>query len=152
MSLLDRIATKEKIIHVKYPDTDFEVQLAFVPKEQLQRIRNKALKTTWNAKDRTQEEEVDNDIFLREYSNAVIKGWTGLTIEVLSSIMAVDLTDTDLTEDSLIEYSAEEAEALMDKSNDFDGWITSVINDVNNFSTTEKEVKVKNSKSTSSTA
>jgi hypothetical protein len=150
MSLLNKIAQTEKTIEVTYPETDFKLNLAYVPKERLQKIRQKALKQVWNASTRVSEEEVDNDIFLQEYSSAVIKGWSGLTVEVLATLMAIDTTGTDLTPDSIVDYTAEDAQSIFENSSEFDGWITTVINDVERFSTVQNEKKVKNSNPTSS--
>lgn len=148
MSTISKLAAKEKVVEVQYPNTDFYITIAHIPREKLQAIRNRSLKRKWDATKREQVEEVDNDTFLEEYSKAVIRGWKGLTVGVLARICAID---TDKDEAEAIEYSEEEALDLMKYSTDFDQWITNIVSDVERFSTVKKQQQAKNLKSTSET-
>ena len=80
----------------------------------------------------TPEEEVDNDLFQKLYIQAVIKGWSGLKYSYLNRLLPVDLSEIDDVEEEL-EFTLENAEELMRNAPDFDGWISDLVGDLENF-------------------
>ncbi len=78
-------------------------------------------------------EEVDSDLFQQMYIAAILKGWTGLKYKYLRSMIPVDLSEVEDENDTL-EYSEVNAEQLMKNGVNFDDWVTSVLEDVENFS------------------
>lgn len=129
---LASLMTPSKTITMEYPGIeDFEVQITYLAREELLKVRNKCLKQKFNKKTRQFEDELDEDRFLTEYVKGVIKGWKGLTYGRLGELILVDVSAQN-PEDEL-KYSQENAEVLMKNSSDFDTWITEVTGDLENF-------------------
>tara|TARA_R100000027_G_scaffold15117_1_gene10856 strand:- start:83 stop:520 length:438 start_codon:yes stop_codon:yes gene_type:complete len=129
---LSSLLTPTKTVTVDYPEfEDFKVQLTYLAREELMKLRNRTLKQKFNKKTRAFEETMDEDLFLTEYVKAVIKGWSGLKYEYVSQLLLVDTSTVDL-QDELV-YTQENAEILMKNSSDFDTWVTEVVGDLENF-------------------
>jgi len=133
----------EKVSEVDFPDIDgFKVHVCYVGRDRLIKIRNSALVYKFNKRTRQREEEVDNDKFLEAYADAVIKGWSGLTVKGLGQLIPVDMTKMDAKQD--IPYTAEDALDLLKNSTIFDQFITDTLNDFDNFEQDRKEADAKN--------
>ena len=130
---LSKLIVPSKTVWEEYPGLGgFEVELAYLTRDELMKIRDKSTNTKISRRTRKPEDEVDNDLFQSLYFKAVIKNWRGLKYKYLAKLVPVDLSAvTDL--DDELEYSEENAEALMKNCSDFDGWISSVLDDVQNF-------------------
>jgi len=127
----------EKITEVDFPDIDgFKVQLCYVGRDRMMKIRNQALVYKFNKRTRQREEEVDNDKFLELYSEAVIKGWSGLNVRGLATLLPIDTSGSDAKED--VPYSPDDALLLLKNSTIFDQFVT---DSLNNFEVFEKEAK-----------
>lgn len=127
----------EKVTEVEFPDIDgFKVQLCYVGRDKMMKIRNQALVYKFNKRTRQREEEVDNDKFLEAYAEAVIKGWTGLTVKGLATLLPIDTAGANPKEE--VEYSADDALLLLKNSTIFDQFVT---DSLNNFEVFEKETK-----------
>lgn len=133
----------EKISTVEFPDIDgFTVDVCYIGRDRMMKIRNQALVYKFNKRTRQREEEVDNDKFLEAYAEAVIKGWSGLTVKKLGMLIPVDLSKMDASEP--VPYSADDALVLLKNSTLFDQFITDTLNDFENFERESKESAVKN--------
>ena len=87
---LKNILVPSKEVTVEYPGfPGFTVTVAFLSRETLQGIRKKATKTTF--KGRTQNEEVNDELFLELYIAASVKNWKGLKLSYLEQLAPVDL-------------------------------------------------------------
>lgn len=129
---LSSLLTPTKTVTVDYPEfEDFKVQLTYLAREELMKLRNRTLKQKFNKKTRAFEETMDEDLFLTEYVKAVIKGWSGLKYEYVSQLLLVDTSTVDLQDE--LAYTQENAEILMKNSSDFDTWVTEVVGDLENF-------------------
>jgi hypothetical protein len=106
------------------------------------KIRNGALVYKFNKRTRQREEEVDNDKFLEAYTEAVIKGWSGLTVRGLSHLLPVDVSKMDPKKE--IPYSAEDALDLIKNSTIFDQFISDTLNNFDTFENEAKDVTEKN--------
>ena len=143
MSLIKNLMVSEKISTVEFPDIDgFTVDVCYIGRDRMMKIRNQALVYKFNKRTRQREEEVDNDKFLEAYAEAVIKGWSGLTVKKLGTLIPVDLSKMDPKEE--VPYSAEDALVLLKNSTLFDQFITDTLNDFENFERESKESAVKN--------
>lgn len=121
-----------KTVWEEYPGMPgFEVQLAHLTRDELMKIRKKAVTMKPNRKTREMQEDLDSDLFQRLYIDAVIKDWKGLKLKYLPRFVPTDISGKD-PEDEL-EYSSDNAEALMTNASDFDSWVTTVLEDVENF-------------------
>ena len=85
---LASLLTPSKTVTIDYPDIDgFEVDLCYLAREELLKLRNKCLTQKFNKKTRAFEEQLDEDKFLTQYVQGVIKGWKGLTYEDLQELV-----------------------------------------------------------------
>ena len=129
---LATLLTPSKTVSVDYPEFEgFEVQLTYLAREELMKLRNRTLKQKFNKKTRAFEEQMDEDLFLTEYVKAVIKGWKGLKYEYVSQLLLIDTDSVNLQDE--LRFTLENAELLMKNSADFDTWVTEVVGDLENF-------------------
>ena len=108
----------------------------------MMKIRNQALVYKFNKRTRQREEEVDNDKFLEAYADAVIKGWSGLTVRGLATLLPIDTASADPKE--AVDYSADDALLLLKNSTIFDQFITDALNNFEVFERESKEQAEKN--------
>ena len=133
---LASLLTPSKTVTVDYPGTEgFTVDLCYLAREELLKLRNRCLSQKFNRKTRAFDETLDEDKFLVEYVKAVIKGWKGLKYSYLEELLLVDISNLD-PNDELV-YSQDNAETLMKNASDFDTWITEVTGDLENFTKTK---------------
>ena len=124
--------TPSKTVSIEFPGMEgFEVDLCYLAREELIKLRKRTITTKFNRRTHQPEEVLDEDKFLTEYTTAVIKGWKGLKISYLEELLLVDTEGLD--SDQELNYSAEEAEILMKNSNTFDTWVTEAVGDLENF-------------------
>ena len=143
MSKIKNMIAKETTTWVEFPDVDgFEVNLRFLTREELTKIRNASLTYKFNKRTRQREEEVDNDKFLEHYAEKAIAGWKGLKVKHLPVLLPVDISSMDANEN--IDYSEEEALELLRSSTVFDQFVTDAMNDFEQFSKQKAEENAKN--------
>ena len=129
---LASLLTPSKTVTIDYPGIDgFEVDLCYLAREELLKVRNKCLSQKFNKKTRSFEEQLDEDKFLTAYVKGVIKGWKGLKYSHLLELLLVDFGERD--PETELEFNNENAEVLMRNSNDFDSWVTETVGDLENF-------------------
>lgn len=133
----------EKITEVDFTDIDgFTVQLCYVGRDRMMKIRNQALVYKFNKRTRQREEEVDNDKFLEAYADAVIKGWKGLTVRGLATLLPIDTSAMDAKES--VPYTPDDALLLLKNSTIFDQFVTDSLNNFEGFERESKEAAEKN--------
>lgn len=133
---LASLLTPSKTVTIDYPGmVGFTVDLCYLAREELLKLRNRCLSQKFNRKTRAFDEQLDEDKFLVEYVKAVIKGWKGLKYSYLEELLLVDISA--LNPDDELEYSQENAETLMKNAADFDTWVTEVTGDLENFTKTK---------------
>ena len=129
---LKSLLTPSKTVGIDYPGYDgFTVELCYLGREELLKLRNKCLKQKFNKKTRAFEDSLDEELFVNQYSAAIIKGWTGLKYKYLEEFLLVDVSQLNLEDE--LEYAQDNAELLMKNSGDFDQWVTDTIGDLENF-------------------
>ena len=129
---LASLMTPSKTVAIDYPGyTGFSVDLCYLAREELIKLRKKCITNKWNKKTHQPEEELDDEKFVVEYTKAVIKGWKGLKYRYLEELLLVDISSLD-PEDELA-YTLENAELLMKNANNFDTWVTETLGDLENF-------------------
>ena len=109
----------------------FVVDLCYLAREELLKLRSKCLKQKFNKKTRAFEEQLDEDTFLVEYVSSVIKNWTGLKYDYLRQLILIETDNLNLEDE--LPFSKENAEILMKNSGDFDTWVTETVGDLENF-------------------
>ena len=84
---LKSLLTPSKTVGIDYPGYDgFTIELCYLGREELLKLRNKCLKQKFNKKTRAFEDSLDEELFVNQYSAAIIKGWTGLKYNRLESV------------------------------------------------------------------
>lgn len=129
---LASLMTPSKTVTIDFPGyTGFSVEVTYLAREELIKLRKKCLKTKWDKKTHQPLEELDDEKFLVEYTKAVLKGWTGLKYRYLEELLLVDVADFD--PDDELSYTKDNAELLMKNSATFDTWVTDTVGDLENF-------------------
>ena len=128
---LASLMTASKTVSVDFPGyTGFSVDLCYLAREELLKLRKKCVKTKWDKKTHQPIEELDEEKFLVEYTKGVIKGWTGLKYRYLEELLLVDIGDLD-PEDEL-PFTQENSELLMKNAASFDTWVTETSGELEN--------------------
>ena len=133
---LASLLTPSKTVSLDYPDLEgLIVELTYLAREELLKLRSRCVKQKFNKKTRAFEETLDEDTFLVEYVKAVIKGWTGFKFDYLRQLVLIDLKDLDMEDE--LPFTIENAEILMKNSPDFDTWVTEATGELENFTKTK---------------
>lgn len=128
---LKNMILPSKTAWFEYPGmSGFEVQLAHLTRDELMKLRKKATVLKPN-RQRSMEEEVDSDLFQSLYIKGIIKGWKGLKYKYLPKFVPTDISEVD--PEDVLPYTEEDAEILMKNSSNFDTWVGSMIEDIENF-------------------
>jgi len=129
---LASLMTPSKTVEIDFPGRDgFSVQLTYLAREELIKLRKRCLSTKFNRSTHQPEENLDEDRFLHEYTKVVIKGWKGLKYSYLEEFLLVDVSE--VKPDDTLPHTQENAELLMKNSNVFDTWVTDTIGELENF-------------------
>ena len=129
---LASLMTPSKTVSIDYAGySGFTVDLCYLGREELLKLRKKCVTTKFNKKTRQPEEILDEERFLTEYVTAVIKGWKGLKYRYLEELLLVDVDSLD-PDDELL-FTHDNAETLMKNSAEFDAWVTETVGDLENF-------------------
>ena len=129
---LASLMTPSKTVTIEFSGyTGMTVDLCYLAREELLKLRKKCVTTKLNKKTRQPEEILDEDRFLTEYVKSVVKGWSGLKYRYLEELLLVDVADLD--PESELSYTQDNAELLMKNSNEFDTWVTETVGDLENF-------------------
>ena len=143
MSKIKSLLVKETSAWVEYPEIEgFEVNLRFLTREDLLKIRNASLTLKFNKRTRQKEEEVDSAKFIENYAEKAIAGWSGLKIKHLPLLVPVDISGADGNAE--VEYTPEDAVEMLKNSPAFDQFVSDTLNDFEQFSRKKQEDNVKN--------
>jgi len=129
---LASLMTSSKTVSIDFPGyTGMSVDLCYLAREELIKLRKRCIKTKWDKKTHQPLEELDEDKFLVEYTKAVLKGWSGLKYRYLEELLLVDIGDLD--PDDELPFTQENGELLMKNANSFDTWVTETVGELENF-------------------
>ena len=129
---LSSLLTPSKTVSVDFPGySGMSVELCYLGREELLKLRKRCVSTKFNRKTRQPEEDLDEDKFIVEYCKAVVKGWSGIKFRYLEELLLVDVSNLD--PDDELPYTQENAELLMKNSNVFDTWVSEAVGDLENF-------------------
>jgi hypothetical protein len=147
---LKSLLVDSKTTWVEFPGLDgFEVELANLSRKELIALRKRCTTNKFNRKTRAFEEKLDDDKFIVEFTEATVKGWKGLQLRYLEDLVLVELGAND--PNSELDYSKENAQQLVENSNEFDNWLNEVVFDLENFRSPEQEESPKKAKVVSKT-
>lgn len=129
---LQDLMVDTKTAWIEFPGCPgFEVKVANLSRKELVALRKRCVTTKFDRKTRQPEETLNEERFIREFSEATIKDWKGLKLKYLEDLLLVDLGSND--PNTLLPYDADQAEILVQNSTDFDTWINEVVFDLANF-------------------
>ena len=129
---LASLITPSKTVSLEFPgDEGMKVSVCYLGRDELLALRKKCVTTKFNKKTHQPEEELDDDKFMREYSKAIIKSWSGFKYRYLEELLLVDVSSFDL--DDELPYTSDNAETLMKNSTAFDGWVSETVGTLENF-------------------
>jgi len=130
---LSDLLTPSKTTSVEYPGFEgFTLNLTYLSRDEMLKIRKKSVTTKFDRKTRQPIEELDEKLFLNEYTKAIIKGWSGFKLKYVSQMLPID-EDKIIDPNNELPYTHENAMALMENSGEFDNWLSEVVNDLANF-------------------
>jgi hypothetical protein len=134
---LKSLLVDSKTTWVEFPGLDgFEVELANLSRKELIALRKRCTSNKFNRKTRAFEEKLDEDKFIVEFTDATVKSWKGLKLKYLEDLVLVDLTNKD--REAELDFSGENAQQLVENSNEFDNWLNEVVFDLEHFRTDEQ--------------
>ena len=129
---LQSMMVKSKEVWVDFPGLKgFEVLVAILSRKELTNLRKGCITTKFDRKTRQPVENLDEEKFVEEFTKATVKGWKGLTLEHLETLILIDTEGKELSEE--LEFSQENAEALVSSSTEFDEWLNSCVFDLETF-------------------
>lgn len=109
----------------------FQVEVANLSRKELGKLRKRCISAKFDRKSRQLTEQLDEDLFVKEFSAACVKNWKGLTLEHLETLMLIDTNNKDSKKE--MNYSPDNAEVLIANSTEFDTWLNEVVFDLDNF-------------------
>ena len=134
---LKSLLVDSKTTWVEFPGLDnFEVELANLSRKELIALRKRCTQNKFNRKTRAFEEVLDDDKFVKEFTDATVKEWKGLRLKYLEDLVLVELGNNE--PNSLLPYTEENAQQLVENSNEFDNWLNEVVFDLENFRSAEQ--------------
>ena len=135
---LKNLLVDSKTTWVEFPGLDgFEVELANLSRKELLNLRKRCTQNKFNRKTRQFEESLDDDKFVVEFTHATVKGWKGLKLKYLEDLVLVDLKGQDPEQE--MPFNEDNAQQLVENSNEFDNWLNEVVFDLDHFRTAEQE-------------
>ena len=134
---LKSLLVDSKTTWVEFPGLyDFEVELANLSRKELIALRKRCTQNKFNRKTRAFEEVLDDDKFVKEFTNATVKGLRGLKLKFLEDLVLVELGSNE--PESMLPYTDENAQQLVENSNEFDNWLNEVVFDLEHYRSAEQ--------------
>lgn len=131
---LKKLVIDTKSAWVSFPGlSGFSVEVANLSRKELTKLRKRCTTQKFDRKTRQISEVLDDELFVKEFSEATVKNWKGLTIEHLETLLLIDTAGQDPNAE--VEYSKDNAEILVSQSAEFDVWLNEVVFDLDNFRT-----------------
>lgn len=131
---LKNLMVDTKSAWVSYPGMNgFEVNVVNLGRAKLVALRKSCVETSFDRKTRAPKEELNEEKFIRSFTDATVKGWRGLKLEFVEQLMLVDISSEQPNTE--LEYSQDNAELLVSNSADFDTWLNEVVFDLEQFRT-----------------
>ena len=129
---LKKLMVDSKSAWIDFPGLEgFSVEVVNLSRKELNGIRKKCTTNKFDRKSRQITEKLDEEKFVTEFAAKSIKNWKGLKLEYLETLLLVDTGEVALNEE--LPYSIENAETLVNNSNEFDTWLNEVVFDLENF-------------------
>jgi hypothetical protein len=132
MMELKKLMVDTKAVWVDFPGLPgFSVEVANLSRKELNGLRKRCTTSKYDRKTRLQTEHLNEDKFVVEFALATVKNWKGLTLEHLETLILIEAEGQDMSKE--LDYTADNAEALVSSSTEFDSWLNEVVFDLDNF-------------------
>ena len=129
---LSELLVDTKSAWIEYPNCDgFEVEIVNLSRPELTALRKRCLTTKFDKNTRKPVEELNEDKFVAEFANAVIRDWKGFKYKFLEDFVLVDISKVDPEEE--LGFTPDNAKLLLKNSSEFDTWINETVFDLANF-------------------
>ena len=129
---LKKLMVDSKSTWIDFPGLDgFSVEVTNLSRKELTNLRKRCTVQKFDRKTRQIQETLDEDKFVEDFARSTIKGWKGLTLEHLETLILIDSGENDSSTE--VDYSADNAEQLVANSTEFDTWLNEVVFDLDNF-------------------
>lgn len=129
---LQDLMVDSKSAWIEFPGCPgLEIEVANLSRKELVALRKRCVSTKFDRKTRQPEEVLDEDKFVKEFTEAVVKGWKGFKLKYLEELLLVDLSKHDVEEE--LPFDQDQAQILIQNSTEFDTWINEVVFDLDNF-------------------
>ena len=115
---------------IEFPGMDeFKVKLCHISRTEKAKLVKQSTVTKYvNHQPVT---ELDDSKFLKAFSKATIKDWSGLKYKYLMQLVATNIKDNDL--EDCLPFSIDNAEILLESSETFDAWVVDTVKELANF-------------------
>lgn len=129
---LKNLLVDSKEVWMDFPGMPgFEVKIANLSRQEIIKLRTRCEVQKFDRKTRAVVSNLDEEKFVKEFTDSCVKGWKGLKLEYLEGLLLIDTEGKDLEE--CVPYSKENAEILVSQSTEFDQWLNEVVFDLDNF-------------------
>jgi hypothetical protein len=126
------VVLKSKDTEFTFPTVaDFKVTIRYNTAERLTELRKQCIKTIIDPVHGVPVEDLDMVKWNEIFSTNTIIGWKGLTWGTLAELMLIDESQVNLEEE--IDFSNENAAAVLSGSKAFDAWVSNCLTSINNF-------------------
>ena len=138
---LKSLLVDSKTAWIEFPGLEgFELELANLSRKELGNLRKRCTSNKFDRKLRIFNEELDEVKFVKEFTESVIKNWKGLKLKYLEDLILVDLKGQ--KEDSEMPFTQENAQVLVENSQEFDNWLNEVVFDLQHFRGEEQKASI----------
>ena len=134
---LSELKIAEKVAEFTHP-LGFKILLAYLPASVEREISKSCLVKKYEKGKAV--EDVDTDKFYALMAPKIIKGWSGLTFEMLKQLVPIS-SDSEVKDDEEVKFSSENAIFLLRNSDNFDNWVHDHRSDLEYFNTLEQAEK-----------
>ncbi len=129
---LKKLMVDSKSAWIDFPGLEgFSVEVVNLSRKELTGIRKKCTTNKFDRKTRQLTETLDEERFVTEFAAKSIKGWKGLKLKYLETLLLVDTENEDPEKE--LPYTTDNAETLVTNSNEFDTWLNEVVFDLDLF-------------------
>ena len=133
MSTLGAYLTNKLEAWVKVDGFDgFEVKVAYLSREELNKISTAVTRNEWSPKTRQKENTINQELFVKKFVEATVLDWKGFTLEHATKLLPLDVPE-DVGLDTEIDFDKEEAAQLVANSPVFDSWLNDIVFDLARF-------------------
>jgi len=144
---LKKLMVDTKNVWVDFPGLPgFEVEVANLSRKELNGLRKRCTGQKFDRKTRAVVETLDEEKFISEFATSTIKNWKGLTLAHLETLILIDTKGQDMSKE--LDFTEENAEALVSSSTEFDTWLNEVVFDLDNFRSGPKTRSVEKTRDT----